>query len=279
MMRLDIFNANVVTGDGESFLDNTSVIIENGLITDLPRMGYLPYNFYTHRLIDARGGVVMPGLINIHSHAICFGPTMVWAWEPLPNERVLANLNRHLLQGTTTMLDLDGFVLPFENEAINKVHPINIKRTTLHTPKNFKAAELASGLKFDEWHRNFTAEEAVSLGALALGEVGSPGTSYGTYEKSLRLGKPLLATDALALDHAVFDKDEGALRKAMKAAGLENMTIDEVKKLVEETSIIPIAAHNEAILETIEYVPKLGVPTLLHTEPPSQEAVLQAAKE
>ncbi len=278
-MRIDIVNGNVITGDGKSFLEDTSVVIENGLITDLPRLGYIPYNFYSHRVINAKGGIVMPGLINIHAHAICFGPPLLWAWTPLPEERVFANLNNHLLQGTTTILDSDGFVLPFENESINKVHPINVKMATLHTPKNFRAAELASGLQFDEWHRKFTAEEAVSHGAVALGEVGSPGTSYGTYEKSMRLGKPLLARDAFDLDEAVLADDDQALRRAMKKAGLEDMTLDEVKNLVRETSIIPIEAHNEAILETIEYVPKLGIPALLHTEPPSREVLLQAAKE
>lgn len=278
-MRIDIVNGNVVTGDGKSFLEDTSVIIENGLIMDLPRMPYMPYQFYTNRVIDAQGGIVMPGLINIHVHAVCGGTPFLWAWEdPLPEDRILSNLNTHLLQGTTTVLDLDGFALPFENEAINKLHPINVKRTTLHTPKNIRAAELAGGRKLEECRRNFTAEEMVALGAIALGEVGSPGTSYGTYEKSIRLGRPFLAQDALALDDAVVNKDDEALRKAIKKAGLQDMTIDEVKKFVEETSIIPVEAHNEAILETIEYVPKLGIPASVHTEPASLEVLLQAAK-
>lgn len=192
-------------------------------------------------------------------------------------DRILANLNRHLLQGTTTVLNLDGFVLPFENEVINKLHPINIKRTTLNTPKNIKAAELAGGRKLEEWRRNFTAEEAVRLGAIALGEVGSPGTSYGTYEKSIRLGRPFPAQDALALDDAFVNKDDEALHKAAKKAGLD-MTIDEVKKFVKETSVNLIEAHNEAILETIEYVPKLGIPATVHTEPASIEVLLEAAR-
>jgi len=276
-MKIDIVNGNVVTGDGKTFLENTSVVIENGLITDLPRMPYMPYRFYTNKVIDAHGGIVMPGLINIHAHAVCGGNPFIWAWDPLPEDRILSNLNTHLLQGTTTVLNLDGFVMPFENEAINKLHPINIKMTTLHTPKNIRAAELAGGRKLEEWRRNFTAEESVALGAINLGEVGSPGTSYGTYEKSIRLGRPFLAQDALALDDAFVNKDDEALSKAAKKAGL-NMTIDEVKKFVKETSIDTIEAHNEAILETIEYVPKLGVPTSVHTEPAAMEALLEAAK-
>ena len=276
-MKIDIVNGNVVTGDGKTFLENTSVVIENGLITDLPRMAYMPYRFYTNKVIDAHGGIVMPGLINIHVHAVCGGNPFIWAWDPLPEDRILSNLNVHLLQGTTTVLNLDGFVMPFENEAINKLHPINIKMTTLHTPKNIRAAELAGGRKLDECRRNFTAEESVALGAIALGEVGSPGTSYGTYEKSLLLGRPFLATDALALDDAFVSKDDEALRKAAKKAGLD-MTIDEVKKFVKETSMDTIEAHNEAILETIEYVPKLGIPTSIHTEPAAMEVLLEAAR-
>lgn len=276
-MIIDIVNANIVTGDGRSLLEDRSLTIEDGVITDLPKMRYIPYRFYTNQVIDARGGIVMPGLINTHVHAVCFGPPFVWAWKPLPEDRVIANLNNHLLQGTTTVLDLEGFVLPFQNEAINKVHPINIRLSTQHTPKNIRAAELASGTKLPQWNREFTAEEAVTQGAIALGEVGSPGTSYGTYEKNLRLDKTISAQDAYAIDHAVLDGDDKALRAALERAGLGEMSLEEAKKLVHETSILPIEAHNEAILETIEMVPKLGIPASVHVEKASLDAVMEAA--
>ena len=57
------------------------------------------------------------------------------------------------------------------------------------------------------------------------------------------------------------------------------MTLDEVKKLVKETSVDTLKAANEAILETIEYAPKLGVPALCHAEPPSYEPLRHAAQE
>ena len=276
-MRLDIVNGNIVTGDGESYLENTSVIIEDGIITATPRVRHTPYNFYSQRVINAEGGTIMPGLINLHVHAVCFGPLLPFAWAPLPEERILANLNNHLLQGTTTILSLDGFALPFENEAINKIHPANVKMATLHTPKNVIASEAESGQRIEEHHRNFTAAESVSLGALAIGEVGSPSTTGGTYEKIQRLGRSIAVRDGVKLDDAFMDGDDEALAKALREAGLE-MTVAEGRKLVKETSYDPIRAANDAILESIEYAPKLGIPALCHTEPPSYDAIREAAR-
>ena len=195
-MRIDIVNADIVTGDGTSYLDGSSVVIEDGLITDVPRVPYIAYNFYAHRVINARGGIVMPGLINTHAHAITFGPTMVWGWQQIPRERILQNLDTHLLQGSTTLMNLDGWVMPHETEASNTIHPINVRQGTLHTPKNVIQSEIESGQRIQEPHRSYTAAEAVASGAIAIGEVGSPATSFGTYEKSRRLGRVISPRDA-----------------------------------------------------------------------------------
>lgn len=261
-MKIDIVNGDVVTDDGESYLEDTSVTTEDGLITGLPQIRHVPYNIYTHRVIDARGGLILPGLINIHAHAVCFGPLCPGLpRDGAPEERILANLDNHLLQGTTTVLSLDGFALPFENEAVNKLHPVNVKMATLHTPMNFTAGE-TGGQTIEENHRRFTAEQAVSLGAIAIGEVGSRATTGATYEKNERLERPISVRDALALDDAFVGGDEEAFVKAMREAGLEQMPVDEARKLVQETSIDTLQAANEAILETIEYAPKLVVRNL-----------------
>ena len=78
-MKIDIVNGDVVTDDGESYLEDTTVTTEDGLI--------------------------LPGLINIHAHAVCFGPLCPGLpRDGAPEERILANLDNHLLQGTTTVL-------------------------------------------------------------------------------------------------------------------------------------------------------------------------------
>jgi imidazolonepropionase-like amidohydrolase len=277
-MRIDIVNGSVVTGDGKSLLDNTSVITQDTLIADVPPVPYVPYNAPADRVINASGGYIIPGIINIHAHGVTFGPFFPYAWEKMPQERVLSNLNSHLLQGTTTILSTDGFTLPSEVDAVNKIHPINVKECTDHTPMSVKAAELIAGEGLSKWHRNYTAKEAVSAGAVALGEVGSPGTAYGTAEKGRKIGRFMPAHHALALDQAVISGNDADISRALVETGLEKMTIAEARKLVEETSIIPVTACCDAIRESAEYVKKLGVPVLVHSEPGMKEAILEVAK-
>jgi len=278
-MRTDIFNGSIVTGDGETILENASVVIKDCVIAELPSARYVPYNAYADKIINAKGGLIIPGVINIHAHGISFGPFLPYAWKGLSRERILANLDNHLLQGTTTILNNDGFALPCEVDAINKIHPVNVKTGTLHTPKSFRAAELVAGDGLEEWHKRFTAEEAVAAGAVALAEVGAPGTWHGTHEKGKKLGRVISANHALALNRAVLADDEAEVRKVLAEAGLEKVTIDEAKKLVQETSIMPVEACCDAIKEGVSYMKRLDLPILVHAEPATKEAIIQAAEE
>ena len=88
-MRLDIVNGNIVTGDGETYLEDSSLIVQDGLIIDILRIRHIPYNFYTERFIDAKDGLIIPGLINIHAHCVSFGPILTYAHHPIPEERVI----------------------------------------------------------------------------------------------------------------------------------------------------------------------------------------------
>jgi len=280
-MRLDIVNASgIVTGDGKTVLENTSVIIENGFITDMPKVSYIAYNYDADRFIDAKGGLVIPGVINIHAHGCALGPFIPYAWKMPPMERWLFNMDTHLLEGTTTILDTDGVTLPAEVEAANKIHPINIKTATIHTPGNMKTFEVidCSGGGLTDLHRKFTIDEAVDQGAVAIGEVGSPSTTAGNYEKCFRLGKVISVVHARELDRAVVANDEAAIRKVVAEAGLK-LTVDEAKDLVMKTSIIPIQVCCDAIRETVKYVKKFDLPTLLHAEPCMKDAILDVAKE
>lgn len=278
-MRLDIVNGHLVTGDGRSFLEDTSVTTEDGLIIDLHRIRHLPYRVYSHRVLDAEGGLILPGLINIHAHVVSFGPLCPGLpREGAPEERIVANLDNHLLQGTTTVLSLDGFGLPFENDAINKIHPVNVKMSTLHTPKNIASGEMG-GNRLGPYHRRFAAETAVASGAVAMGEVGSWATTGATYEKNLRLDQPISVSDALALDAAYLSGDTPAMVRIIERAGLGPMTLDEAKTLVRETSVEPMAAAREAILESIDYAPRLGIPALCHTEPDTYDVIGEVARE
>ena len=67
MNSLLITNGNLVTLDKNNrFIENGSIFVEGNHITDI---GNFPVDKYTaDRIIDARGNLVMPGLINAHHH-------------------------------------------------------------------------------------------------------------------------------------------------------------------------------------------------------------------
>ena len=70
-----IINGHIIT------LDETDRIIEDGFVAvhgdtifAMDFMDHLPLTFHARRIINARGGIIMPGLINAHTHAAmtCF---------------------------------------------------------------------------------------------------------------------------------------------------------------------------------------------------------------
>ena len=64
---LAIINARVVTVDAQgTIIDNATIVVdENGLIREIAP-GSIAHTATT--VIDARGGIVMPGLVNAHAH-------------------------------------------------------------------------------------------------------------------------------------------------------------------------------------------------------------------
>jgi 5-methylthioadenosine/S-adenosylhomocysteine deaminase len=77
MEDIDILikHGRIVTLDEQHrILRDGFVAVRNGEILDLGRMEDLPGGYRAGKVIDARGGIVMPGLINAHTHAAmtCF---------------------------------------------------------------------------------------------------------------------------------------------------------------------------------------------------------------
>jgi len=123
-MKVSIVNAQVVLPDKDVILEDASLLIEGGLISRIDRVKYR-FDYSIDFYIDADdGGYVILGLINNHAHGYTFGPLHPSAGRPISFGLMIRNLNRHLLQGTTTLLNVDGFALIEEVEAVNKLHPI-----------------------------------------------------------------------------------------------------------------------------------------------------------
>ena len=170
-MSLVLANGGLVTGDGETVFDEASVIIEDGIIKEVlegtPRAAAIK----DVNVVDVNGDLIMPGIINGHTHCITMGPHFAHGAPAKSKPEVIAKLNEHLLQGTTSILSADGFATLEEVEEVNRIHPMNIKTTTIHSPLNFKAADLVDGSGLREEHRKFTIEKMLNLGAVAVGEL------------------------------------------------------------------------------------------------------------
>lgn len=276
--RLDLVNGTVITGDGKTVLEASSVVVKGPYISEVPRVSYVGYNAAADKVIDVHGGYILPGLVNLHLHGGSIGPFFPYAWRRLSDEKLINNLNNHLLQGTTTILNCDGLALPDEVYAVNKVHPINIKTCTLHTPKNLRAAEVSGGEGIEERHRRYTAAEAVARGAVAIGEIGSPSTTNGTAEKVKRLGRTISTVQAGEMNEAVMKAGDAEIGALIARLGL-GITVEGAKRLVKETSIDPVQASCDAIRESPKYSKELGIPALAHTSIETREAVLDASRQ
>ena len=128
MGKMVLMNGKVVTGDGITLIETGSVVIEEDRIAEVIGGHRKEKDFEdTDEKVDAEGFLIMPGVINHHTHGIMMGPLYPSAASALGWERVKYNLDKHLLEGTTTLLSVCGFASMDEIEEVNRKHPINIK--------------------------------------------------------------------------------------------------------------------------------------------------------
>ncbi len=294
-MKTSIVNATIVTGDGETVLPRSSLIVEDVFITQVYDTQYIPYND-SHRILDARGGFIIPGLINHHSHEVAFGPNYhaqsdsgpaFFGKHRWPIERIFEYLDKHLLDGTTTLLSLDGLTSVWEVEAMNKLHPINIRAATIHSKRNM-ANILGHGGHIDDFHANLTAEQMISEGAVAIGETGVPSSPYGLFEFCRAAGRPILIDQAKRLASALFERpgapplkphDEEAVTEAISRAGLEGvLTADQARQVALDIERQHGAAEL-ALKESAELGRTLGVPVIAHHSAENADLIARMANE
>lgn len=294
-MRTLIVNANIVTGDGKTILENRSIIIEGELIESI-RTDPCPIYDPASRAVDAKGGWVIPGLIDHHTHMITRGPYPAdYALPGLPKARVMDYLNTHLLEGTTTIVNQDGFNTMDEVAEARSLTPMLVQTFSLHMPIHFKKAKFMSCDGLKEKHYNTTIEDMVKQGALGVGEVGAwgiqkpkpgetPDISYSDVEYLPFMvlnetGHPIDRVDARALRLAVFAQppDDRALTKLMEKMGVSAAK----KKLKEfaERSVENAWLNIEACQEAVSYAKKLGVPLDFHNSPENPDQVIEFAQE
>ncbi len=287
-------NCDLIDGRGVDLRPGVDIVVVGDTIGEIvPSRPVQAYGL-VDEIVDAAGMVTIPGLINGHTHGTAFGPLFPSGHKGLPDRQVLANLDRHLLQGTTTVLCVDGFVTAEELARTRELHPVNVKLASCNTPECLRAASIADGSGLTEVHRGFTAGQAVRSGAVAFGEIGAGHTLGGGGASYLyiparveeRTGIRITRWQADRLKIAVLGRhisvsafDPDAVREALADAGLTGkLSIQDACEIVSGVVLPAFDIALRGLGEAAEQALLAGVPVLVHNAAASMSQVASIAR-
>ena len=287
-------NASVVTGDGKTVLEKANVIETDGLVADVNLYYDENIESYAEEVVDCTGKCVMPGMINHHQHGVTFGTMFASGCVNYGREFILDHLDRSLLQGHTTVLNVDGFATMDEVEETQKCHPIRIKTATTHAPINYHAGELCDGKGFQPKHKAMTVEKMLADGAVCIGEVGGGHTLGGGGQDYLyipravkeRKGKDIDYLQARAMKLSVLGRyieesyyDRDRVAAALKEAKLDSfLTPEETRDIVYKTTLASVKVALDGYREAAGLAKRYNVPLMIHNAPTSKYIVHEIAK-
>ncbi|GIU11429.1 MULTISPECIES: amidohydrolase family protein [unclassified Shewanella] len=119
-MKKLIINANVFNGTDNQLLENVAVLVEDNLISKITHQGGIDLSV-ADEVIDAKGGTVMPGLMDAHVHITLSAPfnvidTMTREEVAIRSARISEEM---LMRGFTTVRDVAGNTLGLKNSIDN----------------------------------------------------------------------------------------------------------------------------------------------------------------
>ncbi|HYU18490.1 MAG TPA: amidohydrolase [Chloroflexota bacterium] len=295
MASLVVQGGAVVTGDGETMISNGALLLEGETVADVltgpPRPDLIAS---ADVVLDAAGGVIMPGFVNNHAHALTAGPRFASGAPSVGLEQALRNLDRHLLEGTTSLMNACGFCTADEVAQADRLHPINVRPATIHTPLNLRAAEIADGSGLAERHKRMTMAEMVERGAVGIGEVGAGHTLAGGGADYMYIparvkaatGRDIQRDQAAILKYAVLGRyadpsqyDAARVQQALEQIGLADVLAPEAaRELIEEVVLPAFGTALEGLPEAGEYGRRFGLPVMVHNSAPSARVVLELAQ-
>lgn len=284
-------NGTVINGDGKTVLENANVIIDGNEILNVGHGMDASAEEYAE-VVDCTGKAILPGMINHHTHGVVRGPFLASGAACRSEKQIISQLDRELLNGHTTVMNVDGFATIDEVKETQKLHPVRIKTATVHLPLSFKAAFTVDGKGLLEKNKNMTVEKMLENGAICIGEVGAGQTTGGgDYVYIPKKVKELKGVDITAeqsygmflsvlgryADRNFYDYDRVAL--ALKIHHLDDiLTPEECRDIVHETTFSVYYQALDAYEEAVEAGIRYDVPVLCHHTPSTTEKVQEMAK-
>ncbi|WP_308800003.1 amidohydrolase family protein [Agromyces silvae] len=284
-------NAEIVTGDGRRKPFRGSIAIEDGLIAAVSPHDLAGGTGDT--VIDLGGRLTVPGAIDAHAHATAPGPRFASGTPGVPLAESLGNLRRHLTQGHTTVVDLDGFKSPADHAQVSLVQPVKVEMSSVHFDPMFGAADACDGSGLSDLHRGLTAQEMKEHGAVVLGEVGAGMTLGGGGQDYIYIpaaieqatGVRIVQAQAQQLKYAALgrhirsgDPDRSRLTQLIEEFGLSPLTVDDLVGIIEQSVLPSIELALDGLLRSASLAVELQLPTLVHNSAPSDDVARQAAE-
>lgn len=287
-------NGLVVTGDGRTLYEKASVLIDDE--GDIAYVGERVDDTVEAKaeVVDCTGKAVMPGMINHHQHGVTFGPIFASGLKNYGRERIIELLDRNLLQGHTTTMNVDGFATMDEVKETQANHPMRLKTATTHLPINYQAALECDGKGLSEVHKAMTAEKMIEQGAICIGEVGGGHTLGGGGQDYLYIPKKVKEVKGIDIDYmqarkmklAVLGRfieksyyNRDVVAAALEDAGLASiMTPEECRDIIWETTYASVQVALDGYKEAAKEAIRLDVPLMCHNAPTSMKKVHEIAK-
>jgi imidazolonepropionase-like amidohydrolase len=293
-MRTLIHSGTLVRGD--STISVGALVLDDGVITDVLDQ-WDPSHAFDGEVLDASDSLVMPGLINSHTHGVTGGPFMPSGAAPLEEHVWMGNLDRHLLAGTTTVLNLCGFSGMESVAEADRRHAVNVRGATTHLPDSFRAARLSDGggLPSTLSDCGWSAESMVEAGAIAIGELGGGQTLGGGGQDLVYIpraiegatGVRVSSVHARELKEAALGRfidpdmvETDAFAAVAQESGLTGrIKLADLRELVIATVMPSVEPARNGIREGVLEAERLGVPAIVHSAAATRRILLDLMKE
>ncbi|MGE8106911.1 amidohydrolase family protein [Allorhizobium sp. NPDC080224] len=280
---------SLITGDGRTMLETGSIRVRAGVIAQLSEG--MADAAEGETVISTEGLMMLPGFINGHAHATIAGPSMPSGSPPLSPAQVSWQRNRHLLSGTTSLINVCGLAMTEERDGELGAHPMDIHMTSAHTPHSILAADEIDGRGLTPRHRHSRIDDLVLGGCRVLGEAGG-GQTLGGGAQDYRFipdaieeytGLRISVQMARRMKEAVLgrrlDGRATASERTVKELLVEATIADkistlELRGLLERYVLAPVEHALVGLKEVADAAVRHNLPAIFHHAAPTAETLL-----